>query len=168
MSEPLDDFNRRMSGGDASWMQGPATNAAESAGQSFADARSRLAVPGGGSIDFGARISAVILLVGIALFGLGAYVVDHMTGGAAMTGILVLIVSGFFMLIGGGGLAVDSIRSLGSPRCYRRLFLAALAGFAAWYFSSWLWMATLAFVPKGLIPVAAVALVFVFMPPRRA
>lgn len=158
---PLDDFNRRMTAGSSSWVQGPPTNAAESAAQSFIDQRSA-GTTGGGSIDFGARVSAVLLLVGIALFALGTYIADNFREGAAMTGLLVVIVSGFVMLVGGGGLVVGCFKSLGSAGGWRSLILAALAALAAWWLSPWLWMAGFPLVPKGLMPLAAAALVFVF------
>lgn len=167
MNEPLDDFNRRMTAGSASWMQGSPTNATESAAQSFIDAQPRAAIPGGGSIDFGARVCGILLFTGILLFGGGAYVVDNMGGGVALLGILILIVSGFLMLIGGGGLVVDGVRSLGTSSGRRRLLFAALAAFLAWWFSTWLWMMSFGFVPKGLIPFAAASLVFIFMGSRR-
>ena len=161
MSNPLDDFNRRMPAGSSSWMQGPPTNAAESAAQSYIDAQPRTAA-GGGSIDFGVRVSAIILLVGIALFAVGGYTADNFREGAAMTGLLVVIVSGFLLLVGGGGLVVGCIKGLGSAGGWRSLLFAVLAALAAWWLSPWLWMISGALVPKGLMPLAAAALVFVF------
>jgi|GEM_PF-2433062 len=162
MSNPLDDFNRRMSAGDASWQQGPPTNAAESAAQSFIDARPRGSAAGGGSIDFGVRISAVILLVGIVLFAAGSHITDHYREATAMTGLLVVIVSGFLLLIGGGGLVVGCIKGLGSAGGWRSLLLSVVAALAAWWLAPWLWMMSAGLVPRGLMPFAAAALVFVF------
>lgn len=161
MSNPLDDFNRRMTAGSGSWLQGPPTNAAESAAQSYIDAQPRTAA-GGGSIDFGVRVSAIILLVGIALFAVGTYIADNFRETTAMTGLLVVIVSGFVLLVGGGGLVVGCIKGLGSAGGWRSLLFAALAALAAWWLSPWLWMMSGALVPKGLMPLAAAALVFVF------
>lgn len=161
MSDPLDDFNRRMTAGSGSWMQGPPTNAAESAAQSFIDQRGA-STTGGGSIDFGVRVSAIVLLVGIALFVVGTYITENFSEGTAMTGLLVVIISGFAMLAGGGGLVVGCIKGLGSAGGWRGLLLAALAALVAWWLSPWLWMASSALMPKGLIPLTAAALVFVF------
>lgn len=161
MGSPLDDFNRRTTAGSGSWRQGPPTNAAESAAQSLIDQRSA-GTTGGGSIDFGVRVSAIILLVGIALFAVGTYITENFREGAAMTGILVVIVSGFVLLVGGGGLVVGCIKGLGSAGGWRSLIFAALAALAAWWLSPWLWMMSAALVPKGLMPLAAAALVFVF------
>ena len=163
MSSPLDDFNRRMTAGRAAWTQGPPKNAAESAAQSILDAQERgTTASGGGSIDFGVRVSAVILLVGIALFVAGSYIADNFHEITAMTGLLVALVGGFVMLVGVGGLVVGCIKGLGSARGWLGLLLAALAALAAWWLSPWLWMASSALVPKGLMPLAAAALVFVF------
>lgn len=163
MSNPLEDFNRRMTAGSGAWMQGPPTNGAESAAQSYIDAQQRdMGTAGRGSIDFGVRVSAIILLVGIALFAMGTYIADNFREGTAMTGLLVVIVSGFVMLIGGGGLVVGCIKGLGSAGGWRSLLLAVLAALAAWWLSPWLWMMSGALVPKGLMPLAAAALVFVF------
>lgn len=80
----LDDFNRRMTAGSSSWMQGPPTHAAESAAQSLLDAPSRSTSVGGSSIDFSVRISAIIILIGIALFVVGTYLADHFREAKAM------------------------------------------------------------------------------------
>jgi len=154
----LDDFNRRMTLGN---MLGPPRNAAESAAQSFIDARQPQGATGGGSIDFGTRPCAIMLLIGIALFGGGAYALGNMKDGAGMMGIAVLIVSGFLMLIGGGGLAIACIKGLASARGWLSLGLAVLAGSAAWWFSPWLWFVGLA-VPKGLAALTAAAVVLMF------
>jgi len=89
MGDPLSDFNRRMTAGSASWTQGLPKNLAESTAQSFIDSqeRGRQVVLGGGSIDFGTRRCAVILLIGVALFSGGAYGLEHLTEGAAIMGI---------------------------------------------------------------------------------
>lgn len=159
MSNPLDDFNRRMTAGSASWTQGPPKNAAESAAESYIDAQAR-GTAGGGGIDFGVRASAVIVLVGVALFAVGTYVVDHFREATAMTGLVVVIVSGFALLVGGGGLVLGCLKGLDTAGGWRGLLLAALAALAAWWLSPWLWMMSFALVPKGLMPVAAAALVF--------
>jgi hypothetical protein len=165
MSDPLDDFNRRMTAGDAAWVQGPPKNGAESAAQSFIDAQASVGrTPvGGGSIDFGTRVSAIILLVGVVLFAGGAYALDNLREGAAMAGIVVLIVSGFLLLIGGGGLAIACVRQLGSARGWRNLLLAVFAALAAWWFSPWLWMMSNALIPRELLPLAAAALVLALL-----
>ena len=54
------------------------------------------------------------------------------------------------------------IKGLGSAGGWRSLLLAAVAALAAWWLAPWLWMKTAMLVPKGLIPLAAAALVFVF------
>lgn len=159
--KPLGDFNRRMTAGSGSWVQGPPTNAAESAAQSFIDQQSASAT-GGGSIDFGVRVSAAIVLVGVGLFAVGTYIADNFREAMAMSGLLVVIVSGFAMLIGGGGLVVGCIKGLGSAGGWRSLIVAALAALAAWWLSPWLWMMSFALVPKGLMPLVAAALVFLF------
>lgn len=156
----LDDFNRRTTAGSGSWVQGPPTSAAESAAQSFIDQRSP-GTTGGGGIDFGVRVSAVILLAGIGLFALGNYMADRFYESTAMTGLLIVIISGFVMLIGTGGVVVGCIRGLGSARGWLNLILAALAAAAAWWFSQWLWMMSFALVPDWLIPPAAAALMLV-------
>lgn len=161
MSNPLDDFNRRMTAGRGSWMQGPPTNPAEAAADSLIDAQQRGAGSvGGGSIDFGVRVCAIILLVGIALFAVGAYIADNFHEAMAMTGLLVVIVSGFLLLIGGGGLVLGCVRGLHSKGGWLSLLLATLAALVAWWLSPWLWMMSSALAPKELIPVAAAALVF--------
>ncbi|WP_295048282.1 hypothetical protein [uncultured Paracoccus sp.] len=163
MSDPLDDFNRRMTAGRAAWTQGPPKSAADSAAQSILDAQDRgTAASGGGSIDFGVRVCAVILLIGIALFVAGGYVADSFREATAMTGLLVVIFGGLAMLVGGGGLVVGCIKGLGSAGGWRNLILAALAALAAWWLSPWLWMMSAALMPKTLMPLAAAALVFVF------
>jgi hypothetical protein len=129
MSDPLDDFNRRMTAGGSSWTMGPARNVAESAAQSFLDAQQRPATSkGGGSIDFGARTGALLLLLGLLLFPAGGYMLEHTKEASAMTGVLVLLVSGFLLLIGGGGLAVALIQELGTASGVRILLLAVAAG----------------------------------------
>lgn len=161
MSNPLDDFNRRMTAGRGSWMQGPATNPAESAADALIDAQPRATGSvGGGSIDFGVRVSAIIVLVGIALFAVGAYMADNFREAMAMTGLLVVIVSGFLLLIGGGGLVVGCCSGLRSKGGWLSLLLAALAALVAWWLSPWLWMMSAALAPRELLPVAAAALVF--------
>lgn len=163
MSDPLDDFNRRTTAGSGSWMMGPPRNAAESAAQSFIDARGRRGTAaGGGSIDFGVKTGAVMLLIGIALFLGGAYALENMQGGAAMLGVVVLIVSGFLILIGGGGLAIACLKELGSARGWLSLSLAALAGLAGWWFSPWLWSVFGLPVPQGLAALAAAGVVLAF------
>lgn len=160
MSEPLDDFNRRMTAGRGAWTEGPPKNAAEAAAQSFIDAQPAGAAPGGGSIDFGTRVSAVVLLVGVALFVAGTYVSENFREATAMTGLLIVIVGGFALLVGVGGLVVGCIRGLGSAQGRLSLLLAVVAALAAWWLSPWLWLMSAALVPKALIPVAAAALVF--------
>ncbi len=161
MSDPLDDFNRRMTADNGSWMQGTPTNAAESAAQSFIDTQRRsTGAIGGGSIDFGVRISSIILLVGIVLFSIGTYITDNFHAAMAMTGLLIVIISGFLLLVGVGGLAIGCIKGLGSAGGWRSLLLALIAALAGWWLSPWLWMMSSALVPKGLIPLAAAALVF--------
>lgn len=135
MSDPLDDFNRRMSAGRGAWILGPPKNAAESSAQSLLDGQERGPAVGGGSIDFGVRISAVIVLFGIALFAVGTYLADNFREAMAMTGLLVVIVSGGLLLIGGGGLVVGCIKTLGTSRGRFGLLLALLAALAAWWLS---------------------------------
>lgn len=160
MGDRLDDFNRRITAGRSSWRQGPPTNAAESAAQPFIDSQEQgRAAAGGGSIDFGARPCAIILLIGVILFAGGAYALENMKEGAAIMGIVVLILSAFLLLIGGGGLAVACLKGLGSARGWLTLALAAVASFAAWSFSPWLWSVGLA-LPRGLTAIGALALTF--------
>lgn len=156
---PLDDFNRRTTAGRGSWTQGAPTSAAESAAQSFIDQRDA-APKGGGSIDFGVRVSAVIFLVGAVLFVAGTYVADTFREATAMTGLLVVVIGGFAMLIGAGGLVVGCVKRLGSAGGWRNLAFAALAALFAWWFSPWLWMMSSALMPQGLIPPTAAACVF--------
>ncbi|PWS36623.1 hypothetical protein DFH01_15910 [Falsiroseomonas bella] len=158
MSKPLDDFNRRMTHGDA---LGPATNAAESAAQPYLDAQRRSTAPtGGGSIEFGTTISGILLLVGIVLFAGGAYALETLKEGAALMGIAVLILSGGLILVGGGGLAVSCFRALGSVRGIRDLGLATIAGLLAWWFAPWFGFVAL-LLPHGLLALGAAALVLV-------
>ncbi len=164
-NDPLEDFNRRTTAGSGSWMQGPPTNAAESTAQTFIDQRGA-GKTGGGSIDFGVRISAIIVLLGVLLFAGGAHIADNFHEAAAMTGLLVVLVSGFLLLVGVGGLVVGIIKDMGSANGWRNLLIAALAALVTWWFSPWLWMMSSAVLPKGLMPVAAAALVFVFAPQR--
>lgn len=162
MSDPLNDFNRRMSAGRGAWMQGPPKNAAESSAQSLLDVQEHGPAAGGGSIDFGVRVSSVIILLGIALFAVGTYLADNFREAMAMTGLLVVIVSGGLLLIGCGGLVVGCIRSLGTAAGRLSLILAVVAALAVWWFSPWLWMMSFALVPQGLMPLAAAAAVFAF------
>jgi hypothetical protein len=158
MSNPLDDFNRRMTHGDA---LGPPTNAAESAAQSYLDAQRRSVPPtGGGSIDFGTTTSGIVLLVGIVLFAGGAYALESLKEGGALMGIAILILSGCLILVGGGGLAVSCFRNLGSARGIRDLGLAAMAGVLAWWFAPWLGAVAL-LLPHGLLALGAAALALV-------
>ena len=145
-------------------MQGPPKTLGASVAQSFIDnqERGRRVASGGGSIDFGARPCAVILLIGVALFSGGAYGLEPLKEGAAIMGILALIVSAFLLLIGGGGLAVACFKGLGSVRGWLNLALAALVAFAAWSFSPWLWSIGLT-MPKGLVALAAVAFLFLLI-----
>jgi len=166
MGEPLDDFNRRTAAGRGSWAMGPPKNAAESAAQSMLDAQQSNPPAGGGSIDFGVVVSAIILLIGIALFAGGSYALDNLREGGAIMGILVLIVSGFAMLIGGGGLAVAGIKGLGSTGGRLTLILAVASGLAVWWLASrWFIVPTM---PRPLIGLAAAALVFLVMGRRGA
>ncbi len=166
MSEPLDDFNRRMTAGSAAWMQGPPRNAAESAAQAMIDARAPAPAGGGGSIDFGARTGAVLLLAGAALFAGGGWLVDNTREGAAMLGILLLIVSAFAMLVGVGAAAVDALRGLGSARGILSVALAGVAAVAGWWGPLRLYWATGLDMPAAILAAAAAAVVFVVFPPR--
>ncbi|MHB2170174.1 hypothetical protein [Alsobacter sp. R-9] len=167
MTSPLDDFNKRTTAGGGSWIQGPPTNVAESAAEAFIESQRRSNTVGGGSIDFGVPASAFILLIGVALFVLGTYVSDNFREAKAMTGLLLVIVSGFMMLVGVGGVVVGCIKNLTTTSGWRCLFFAALAAFAAWWFSRALWMMSFGLVPQGLMPVVAAALVLVAMGGRR-
>lgn len=160
MTDPLDDFNRRVTAGRGAWAQGPATNAAESAAQSLIDAQERAAATGGGSIDFGVRVSALVLLAGIALFAAGTYVADNFREATAMNGLLLVIIGGFVMLVGVGGLVVGCIKGLGSAGGWRNLLLAAIAALSAWWLAPWIWALSGALLPRELIPLVAAALVF--------
>lgn len=164
MGDPLNDYNRRMTAGSGSWTQGPPKNLAESTAQSFIDSqeRGRGVASGGSSIDFGTRPCAIVLLIGVVLFSGGAYALENMKEGAAIMGIVTLIMSAFLLLIGGGGLAVACFKGLGSARGWLNLALATLAAFAAWSFSPWLWSIGLT-MPKGLVALAAVAFVFLLI-----
>lgn len=165
MSDPLNDFNRRTTAGNAAWMQGPPQNTAESAAQSFLDAQQpRGGSVGGGSIDFGARICAIILLAGIVLFAVGGLALENLREGPAMMAIVGLVVSGFLILVGGGGLVVALIKELadGFGSAARRLLVAGLAGLAGWWMTPWVWMLGLP-LPGALVAVAAAALVFAVM-----
>lgn len=111
MSEPLDDFNRRLMRGD---LDGPATNAAESAAQALLDARRQAGGPvGGGSIDFGAGPGAALLAAGMGLFLVGAWLLENSQGGKALTGVALLILSAILALVGAGSLLVASFRTAG-------------------------------------------------------
>ncbi len=167
MSEPLDDFNRRMTAGNSSWTMGPPTNSAESAAQSMLDTQQRLAGPtGGGSIAFGMRPGAVLLLIGILLFAVGNYAVENLREGKALAGIFVLVLSGGVILVGGGGLAVACIKALGSSHGRRALLFAAVGGSGAW------WLLPLVgffgvTAPRILATAGVVAVVLFFMGGRR-
>jgi len=165
MSNPLDDFNRRMTYGDS---LGPPKNAAESAAQSFIDAQKRNSLPvGGGSIDFGAKTSAAMLVTGIALFYFGVYLVENFQEGPAMMGIIASLIGGFMTLIGGGGLVVAGIKNIGNVANLlgtQNLLFAAAAGLTAYWISpaiwSLLWMIGLSMVPVWLIALIASCLLF--------
>ena len=161
MSDPLEDFNRRMTAGQGSWMLGPPKNAAESAAQAILDAQQRGAgTTSAGGIDIGARASATIVLAGIVLFSGVAYTTNGFFRTPSLIGMLIVALSGVMLLIGTIGLATSCIADLKSAKGWRNLFFAALAGLAAWWFSRWLWMMSFALVPESLIPFLAVALVF--------
>lgn len=168
MSNPLDDFNRRMTYGDS---LGPAKNAAESAAQSFIDIQKRNSFSvGGGSIDFGAKISTVILATGIALFYFGVYLVENFQESPAMMGIIASLIGGFVILIGGGGLVVAGIKNIGNVASLlgtKNLLFAAAVGFIAYWISpaiwSLLWMIGLPMVPVWLIAFIAYCLLFMII-----
>ncbi len=161
MGNPQDDFNRRVTAGRAAWALGPPKNAAESAAQSVLDAQASAPAVGGGSIDFGATVSAAILLVGIALFAGGSYALDNLREGGAILAIVILLVSAFAMLVGVGGLAVACIRGLGSAGGRWSLLLATVAGLAAWWGAESWFIAPA--MPRPLIALAVAAIVFVVM-----
>lgn len=145
----LDDFNRRMAAGNASWTLGPATNAAESATKSLTTVPLRGKVVGGGSIDFGVRASAIILLSGSALFTVGTYVADYLREATAMTGLLVVLIGSFALLLVAGRLVMSCSKGLGSVSGWRSLGFAILAALAAWWLSPWLGMMSRAHMPKS-------------------
>lgn len=140
MSNPLDDFNRRLARGD---MDGPATNAAESAAQSFLDARRPAPSPvGGGSIDFGGVAGVLLLAAGLVLFLAGAWLLENSQGGKALTGLALLIVSAMLVLVGAGSLLVAIIRRAGGVAKAlgaRNLLFLGLALLAGWWAAPRLW-----------------------------
>lgn len=165
MGNELDDFNRRMTNGNTP-LSTPPSNAAESLAQSFIDARLPHPVSvGGGSIDFGIRPSAVLLLAGIALFTGGSYALDHLREGAALGAIAVLLISGFLILIGGGGLVIGCIKNLGHTRGRRAVLVAIIGGLIAWWLSARsLFIATL--LPSSLAGIAITALILLVLARR--
>ena len=133
MSDSLDDFNQRMTTGNSPLATPPA-NAAETIAQSFIDARLPHPIPvDGGSIDFGRRPSAILLLIGIVLFAAGSYGLDHLKEGAAIGAIALLILSGFLLLIGGGGLAIATIKNLAGRQGRRHTVIAVAIGLGTWW-----------------------------------
>lgn len=129
MSDPLDDFNRRLTRGD---MDGPPTNAAESAAQTFLEGRrSPPGAVGGGSIDFGGRIGTILIgIAGLLLLG-GGWLVENSQEGKALAGILLLLLGAMLMLVGTGALLVASIRKAASAPLAVALALVS-AAIATW------------------------------------
>lgn len=162
MSEPLDDFNRRMTRGDT---LGPPTNAAESAAQSFLDAQRRNAPPvGGGSIDFGAKAGVALLLGGFALFFFAANLVDKAQGGTALVGLVLALVSGILILFGGGALLVSTLRGAGNAARLlgmRSLLLAGTSLLIAWLAAPKVW--SLLWSLGLVFPVWVIALAIAFV-----
>jgi hypothetical protein len=97
---------------------------------------------GGGSIDFGATAGAVLLLGGLALFFVAAYLVEKTQGGTALLGLVLALFSGFMVLIGGGALLVSTLRGAGTAARLlgaRRLLLAGTSLLIAWLAAPKLW-----------------------------
>jgi hypothetical protein len=169
MSDPLDEFNRRMTAGQGSWRMGPPTNPAESAAQSLIDAQAREAgqAAGGGGITISLRLSSGILLVGIALFSWCVHATRGFLDTPTAVEMILVVVSGLVLLAGGIGLVGGCLQSLGSAGTWRNIGLAALAAAVTWWMSRWLWMMSYGLVPQGLLPIAAIALVFLVIGTRR-
>lgn len=165
MSDSLDVFNKRMTTGNSP-LNTPPTNAAESIAQSFIDARLPHPTPaGGGSIAFGRRPGAVLLLIGILLFAGGSYGLDHWREGAAIGAMALLILSGFLLLIGGGGLAVACMKDLGDRTHRRRVLIAIALGIGTWWILPAYSPLSL-FLPNALTALAVFAAVMLVRKPQ--
>lgn len=166
MSDPLDDFNRRLTRGD---LDGPATDAAASAAQSYLDARRPITGPAG-SIDFGAVPGVLLFAVGILLFLSGAWLVENTAGGMALAGIAAVVVSAGLMLVGAGALAVASLRKAGgiaAALAGRTWLFLAVAVSVAWWLAptlwSWLWSLGLPLPRRSVWAIALVVAVVTWL-----
>lgn len=167
MSNPLDDFNRRMTFGNTF---GPPRNAAESAAQSFLDARQPkgTASGGGGGIDLGPhsiKPLAGMLAGGVLLLLGGIYAMGNLTDGAAMLGFVVILVGGLLTILGGVLLlmvGVGTVLGSTSPRQWLLSIAAALV--AWWWLTPFLWSIGLPLPP---VPVALVVAGLTFLLTKR-
>jgi len=165
MSDPLDDFNRRLTRGD---MAGPPTNAAESAAQAFLEARKAPpGATGGGSIDFGSRIGTLLVgIAGLLLLG-GGWLVENSQEGKALAGILLLLLGAMLLLVGTGALLVASIRKAASAPLAVALALvsAAIATWGTPRIALQLWLMGVPVPPwsRWAIALATAAIAFVIL-----
>jgi hypothetical protein len=165
----LDDFNRRMTFGN---MLGPPRNAAESAAQSFIDARQPQGTTGGGGggIDLGPhsiKPLACVVVAGIVLLGGGAYASGHFADGAAIMGLIAAVIGGLMLMVGGVLLTMVSIGAVVASAKPRQLALCGAAAVAGWWLSPWLGLFIGFAVPQTLAALAAAGLVFVLTMRRR-
>lgn len=155
----LDDYNRRMTLGDAA---GPARSLGDVAAQMQIDARQPRdpARPGGG-VDVSARKAALLLTVGLLLVAVGAYLA--WAGGAAVVGAITLVVGAAMVLFFGLGVLAVGVHRIG----LWRLAAAAVFGGLAWaLLAPWLALKGLP-VPGWLAGVLAAALALIVGRRRR-
>jgi hypothetical protein len=156
----LDDFNRRMTLGDAA---GPPRSLGDVAAQMQIDARQPggQPPPGGGGIDIPTRKAGVLLAVGLLLMAAGAYLV--LAGGAAVAGAITFVVGAAMALFFGLGVLAVGLHRIG----FWRIAAACVAGGLAWaVVSPWLASRGLP-LPGWLAGLATGALVFAAWRRRR-
>jgi len=157
----LDDYNRRMTLGDAA---GPPRSLGDVAAQMQIDARQ----PGGpaptgagGGIDVPARKAGVLLAIGLLLMAAGAYLV--LAGGAAVAGAICIVVGAAMTLFFGLGVLAVVLHRIG----FWRIAAACVAGGLTWALvAPWLTSKGLP-LPGWLAGLLAGALVFAAWRRRR-
>ncbi|RIL08677.1 hypothetical protein DCC79_13205 [bacterium] len=156
----LDDYNRRMSLGDAA---GPPRSLGDVAAQMQRDARDRAAPPaaGGGSLDVSSRSAAMLVGIGVLLAVAGGLAVGTMKGGWAIGGGIALVVGAALVLFFGLGLLLVVAQRIGP---WRLVLAGLVGGFAWWLVGPWLGSLGVP-VPGGVV--AAVAVVAVLVVRRR-